>query len=170
MSSGERQLQRNIPSCALKSSVDGCIALKIQRTDTQIRSEFDLVSHRMSWLMMSQSFLFIAYANLMSGLSNIGLDHLHKPLFGLCYIIPIVGMLMTIFVGVGIHAALSVANKLKNERKRFELNHPTLCTLYKTTVHRDWWEHIAGNVPSYCLPSMFFLAWVVCFVWFIFSY
>lgn len=134
--------------------------LTIARLDSQIRSEFDVINERMTWLMVAQSFLFIAYANVWVGLSRDFNPILHR----LALIIPAIGIVMAIVVRVAIWAAHKVISQVKDERARFEHDHPTY-TAYRISVHRRQKEHLLGNLPAQLLPFVFIAAWGALLWW-----
>jgi hypothetical protein len=126
----------------------------INRLDNEIRAQFDLINERMSWLMVAQSFLFIAYANVWVGLSR----GVHPMLSKLSVIIPSIGIAMAILVRLAIWAAHRVVSQVKDERARFENDHPAYAG-YKISVHRKQFEHKLGNLPAQILPFVFITAW-----------
>jgi hypothetical protein len=84
-------------------------AFCLTRFDNLIKSEFDLVSHRMSWLMTSQAFLFSAFAisNVISG------QRIKELTTILLTIIPLLGITTSLLVKKSIKAAHGVVNDLK---------------------------------------------------------
>lgn len=75
----------------------------------EFHREHNLINNRMTWYVTSQSFLMIALAA--SG------QRANKLQF-LVFIIPIVGLLITIFTFMSINAALSVQKTLKEKREK----------------------------------------------------
>lgn len=132
----------------------------ITRLDSQIRSEFDVINQRMNWLMVAQSFLFIAYANVWVGLSR----NFNAILSKLSIIIPAIGIIMAIIVRLAIWAAHIVISRVKDERTRFEQGHPAY-TDYQISVHRKQKEHRLGNLPAQILPFVFIAAWGALLYW-----
>lgn len=132
----------------------------IDRLDSQIRAEFEVINQRMTWMMVAQSFLFIAYANVWVGLSR----GFHTILSKLAVIIPLIGIAMAILVRLAIWAAHSVVSKVKDERARFENDHPAYKD-YKISVHRKEIEHRLGNLPAQILPFVFIAAWAGLLFW-----
>ncbi len=134
--------------------------ITINRLDNQIKAEFEVINQRMTWLMVAQSFLFIAYANVWVGLSR----GFHMILSKLAVIIPLIGIAMAILVRLAIWAAHSVVSQVKDERARFENDHPAFKD-YKISVHRREIEHRLGNLPAQILPFVFIVAWAGLLFW-----
>jgi hypothetical protein len=124
----------------------------LDRQDRQIDTEMNLVSARMTWLVISQSFLFGAF---------IGSGALVPPVFGesVQALVSLVGLLSSAWVRTGVAAALAVVDRRKDERR------PILASLSQTlgvelpAVHRDDPAHSAGNAPPQRIPAMLILAW-----------
>lgn len=139
---------------------EALLNITISRLDSQIRAEFDVINQRMTWLMVAQSFLFIAYANVWVGLSRGS----HSMLWTLSVVIPSIGIAMAVLVRLAIWAAHSVVSRVKDERTRFEQDHPEYAR-YRISVHRRQMEHRLGNLPAQILPFVFIAAWAGLLYW-----
>ncbi len=139
---------------------EAILEIIINRMDSQIRIEFELVNQRMSWLMVAQSFLFIAYATVWVGLSR----EVNIILSKLTLIIPSIGIAMAILVRIAIWAAHNIVSHVKDERARFEKEHPAYKD-YRISVHRKELEHKLGNFPAQILPFLFIASWAALLYW-----
>lgn len=139
---------------------EALLNITISRLDSQIRAEFDVINQRMTWLMVAQSFLFIAYANVWVGLSRGS----HLMLWTLSVVIPSIGIAMAVLVRLAIWAAHSVVSRVKDERTRFEQDYPEYAR-YRISVHRRQMEHRLGNLPAQILPFVFMAAWAGLLYW-----
>ncbi len=145
----------------------------LNRIDTFIKTQYELISQRMTWLVMSQSFLFIAYANLMnkSNGHNFPLTFYALPKIPdeipclLTWIIPVIGILMASLVIISIRAAHHVIVRLKTMRIAYEEKHQSDCMVLSNKDYKPIsvslldWEHCDGNMPAICLPYILLLAW-----------
>jgi hypothetical protein len=140
------------PASTSASLPEDVLKYVLDRQDRQIDTEMNLVSARMTWLVISQSFLFGAF---------IGSGSLAPPLFGesVQALVSVVGLLTCAWVRISVAAALAVVDRRKDER------HPILAALSHTlgvelpAVHREDPAHSAGNAPPQRIPAMLILAW-----------
>ncbi len=128
---------------------------QIARLHEGVKSEFDLIAGRMSWLVISESFIVSAFV---TAISNYRLDHTSA--IGLLYLIrvtPLVGMLLASFVYVAILAAHRAIATLKRQREQMIANLPSRLRidLISTGSSEQWW----GNLPTYVIPPILFLVW-----------
>jgi hypothetical protein len=136
------------------------VLVQIARLGEGLKAEFDLLAGRMSWLVISESFIFSAFA---TGIANYRHDH---PVAGglqfLVRILPFVGMFLAVAVHASILAALSAINSLKNQRDRLMAGLPSQLRidLISSRSRRQWW----GNLPAHAIPTVFFLVWAAAFV------
>jgi hypothetical protein len=133
---------------------------QIGRLGEGIKAEFDLISGRMTWLMISESFIFSAFA---TAIANYRSDHpVVDTLWYLIRILPFIGMLLTVTVYVAIVAALSAIDKLKRQRDRMMAGLPAhlRIDLISARSRHQWW----GNVPAHVLPPTLFLVWALTYV------
>jgi hypothetical protein len=133
---------------------------QIARLGEGLKAEFDLIAGRMSWLVISESFIFSAFA---TAIANYRPDH---PAVGgllfLAWVLPCVGIILTIFVYVAILAALSAVEKLKRQRDRMMAGLPAhlRIDLISTESPQEWW----GDLPARALPPVLFLFWALAFL------
>jgi len=133
---------------------------QIARLAEGVKSEFDLISGRMSWLVIAESFIFSAFT---AAISSYRPDHkLAGELLYMIWTLPGVGMFLAVCVYVAILAAHSAISVLKSQRdemigclpKRFVID------LISGRSRIQQW----GNLPTHVLPPVLFLIWAGAFV------
>ena len=135
------------------------VLMQIARLGEGLKAEFDLIAVRMTWLMISESFIFSAFA---TAVANYRSDH---PVIGglrfLAWVLPFVGMFLAVTVYVAILAAFSAVDTLKVQRDRMMVCLPVKLRidLISARSRQQWW----GNVPAHVLPPAFFLVWAVAY-------
>jgi hypothetical protein len=146
----------DLPETFESADVPNALA-QIARLGEVLKAEFDLVAARMSWLVISESFIFSAFA---SAAAAYRLDH---PLVGvlryLGWVLPFVGMSLAACVSVAIIAGLSAVRTLKRQRDRMMAHLPPSLQvdLISVTSPQEWW----GNVPALVIPPLLFLIWAM---------
>jgi hypothetical protein len=129
---------------------------QIARLGEGLKAEFDLITGRMSWLVIAESFIFSAFA---TSIASYRSDH---PVTGglrfLAWVLPGVGMFLAACVYVAILAALSAIDTLKVQRDRMMVALPShlRIDLIAAQTRKEWW----GNLPAYVIPPVLFLVWV----------
>jgi hypothetical protein len=129
------------------------VLAQIARLGEGLKAEFDLIAGRMSWLVISGSLIFSAFA---IAIADYRPDH---PAVGglrfLAWVLPFVGMLLAVSVHVAILAALSAVDTLKNQRDRMMagLPAPLRIDLISARSRQPRW----GNLPAHVLPPVLFL-------------
>ena len=136
------------------------LRFRIKRLDDQIRVEFDLIGHRMTWLVISQSFLFSAVSLTVNNLVNPSAVKISELLR---WLIPIIGIITCSSVGLATFAALSVITNLKEQRDNLE--DKAKDDLELIGVRITSWEHKIGNIPSLILPWILCIAWLLVLLW-----
>lgn len=132
--------------------------VQLGRLGEAISKEYTLVSDRMTWLVISNSFMFSAFT---TAVSNYGKEEqpLGLLLLLVIYGIPCLAIAMCLLVLGAIHAAHSAAKKLKNSRGSFEGKLPADLQI-KLVSSKDH-EHILGNLPPYIIPILLGITWMV---------
>ena len=133
------------------------VLIQIGRLSEALKAEFDLVGTRMTWLVTSQAFLFTAFA---TAASNVKDDQplLLSALKFLVCAIPVVATAIAVLVALALHAAHSVAVRIKNDRDKLILTLPERLQI-RLVSSRDK-EHSRGNLPAVCIPWILASAWV----------
>ena len=131
---------------------------KLNMIAAQIRHEDDLIGVRMSWLVISQSFLFGTFATLVGQRGVVG------PAAGavrlLIILISLVGVLLPVLVLVAVGAATYAISQWRAERDRIcempeakQLDWPGL--KYRGLVT------MLGHLLPFAVSAGFLLAWIV---------
>ena len=135
---------------------EGLLITKLNMIDAQIQHEDDLIGQRMSWLVISQSFLFGTLATLIGqrGLADPGAVRL------LLVLIPLVGGLLSVLVLAAVGAANYAMWQWRAALDRIcalpearQLDWPRLRYRRRMTV--------LGDLLPIAVSGGFFLAWVV---------
>jgi hypothetical protein len=142
-----------------------------EMVDREIHYEHNLISHRMTWYVTSQSFLMAAFA--VSGGYNHRFVWLAKPL------IPILGVVTSLIIWFSLIAAIEAMRRLKvykNEIFRQDnylqnLN-PFNLRFRKEKEKENWfkfmirvgWIHYIGLSPPVVIPLIFLIAWIIALV------
>src|ERR1051325_11188359 len=118
----------------------------------EIHYEHGLISNRMSWYVTSQSFL-------MAALAVVG-GYLHNFQWLAKWLIPPLGILISIVTFVSIIAAVMVMSKLRNEEKCLIDKHDPKSPfkLLRKQTHR------MGLLPPISVPSLFLIAWILIWI------
>ena len=125
----------------------------LARYDQQIEVELNLIGARMTWLAISQSFLFGAF---------VGGGNLQPYAFGAAVqaLVSVVGLLICVWVRAGVQAALHVVDLRKDEREPVLNALSAELGIALPVVHRTDKEHHGGNAPPRMIPTMLIVAWV----------
>jgi hypothetical protein len=132
---------------------------QIARLGEGLKAEFDLIAGRMSWLVIAESFIFSAFA---TAIANYRPDH---PAAGglrfLAWVLPFVGMVLSLTVYVAILAALSSIDLLKSQRDRMMAGLPVQLRidLISAQSRQEWW----GNLPTHVIPPILLLVWAIAY-------
>jgi hypothetical protein len=133
---------------------------QVARLGEGLKAEFDLITGRMSWLVIAESFIFSAFATVTAGYRP---DHpVVDVLKYLAWAFPIVGMFLAVCVYFSILAALSAIDSIKNQRDRMMAGLPLQLRIDLISVRSrmQWW----GNLPAHVIPPVLFLVWLGAFV------
>lgn len=129
---------------------------QIGRLSDAVKAEFDLVGTRMTWLVISQSFMFATFATAVANASGKN-QEFSASLKYLVGMIPILGVIVAVLVALAIRVAHKVASDMKNQRDNLIKYLPV--NLQITLVSSSDKAHIIGNLSAAYLPWMFALAW-----------
>ena len=147
------------PKKEFKSSEEISQALtQLGRLGEAISKEYTLVSDRMTWLVISNSFMFSAFTTAVSNYGR-GDQPLSILLLLVIYGIPCLAIAMCLLVLGAIQAAHSAAKRLKASRDSFEAALPE--NLRIESVSSKDHEHILGNLPPYVIPILLGITWLV---------
>jgi hypothetical protein len=143
---------------------------RLQRFDNHIRFEFELIGHRMTWLMTSQSFLFAGYATMVSRLFPLGTSG--TPVSAapgaqsgstavvelLLWLIPFVGLVTALLAAVSVFAAKSVIRMFKEPRAKLEEKMKDY-GYEQVGVPLSTWPHKLGGASSGFIPLFLLVVW-----------
>ncbi|MFM2013489.1 MAG: hypothetical protein RLZZ396_2273 [Planctomycetota bacterium] len=129
---------------------------QLSRYGEAISKEFTLVSDRMSWLVISNSFLFSGFIT--AAVNYAPSLHLGILVAILLILVPLLAVAMCIFVIQAIDAAHSAAYRQKNNRAEFENRLPEHLRI--TVISSKDNEHSKGNLPPYWIPRILVAVWL----------
>ncbi len=129
---------------------------QLTRIGAAIDKELTLINERMTWLVVSESFMFSAY--------TMALANHDKAIVlnTLVFLMPLVGLLLALLVYPGLLAAHFTAKWLKEERHQFELRLPEDLQVKLLAPTR---AHVLGSVPAFVIPVMLISVWGVVIWW-----
>jgi hypothetical protein len=131
------------------------VLAQISRLGEVLKAEFDRIAARMSWLVIAESFLFLAFV---TAIASYRPDH---PVAGvlqyLAFVLPVVGMFLPGCVYVAIFAAVSAVATLKSQREQMMAGLPPPLRIDLISAHsrQERW----GNLPALVIPPALFLIW-----------
>jgi len=145
----------------------------LDRLDTMIKVTLDLIAHRMGWLLISQSFLFTAFAlALGNAAGGAGADAAARNwsalLARLILVLPAIGIGTALIVGVSVAAAIAAIQIFKKRRSRLQQSLQRRAEAYGVDANADFnasslpyqsWEDRFGYLPSVLLPPGLLAAW-----------
>lgn len=128
--------------------------------DAMIRTNLDLISQRMGWLLISQSFLFTAFALAAAHVQSPVSDRLSLNIF--VHLVPVLGLVTAVFVGLSLLAAIRVVWTMKAARGRIEakLIHALEQAYGSASVPRTSLVDWIGHAPAFAVPPLFAAAWL----------
>jgi hypothetical protein len=138
-------------------ALEDSLSRRLTRLDSQLKIEYELIGHRVSWLLVSNSFLFGAFVVGINNLSE--KDDIQKLIHILIYAIPIIGLASSVLVALAVRAAHEVISELKVVRDRVEEEAHHAFSYERLGVHIKSWPHIVGNWPPTVLPPLFAVVW-----------
>lgn len=123
---------------------------QLVRLGAAIDKELTLMSERMTWLNLSESFIFSAF--------TVAVVNRDKALALeiLACLMPIVGFLMALLVYPALLAAHSMATRLKETRHHLELMIPVKLQI---NLHASSREQFWGSIPAFVIPVMLMIVW-----------
>jgi len=136
---------------------EGSLIDRLNMIDAQLRHEDDLIGLRMSWLVISQSFLFGTFATLVGLRSVTGTAADAVRL--LLLLIPTVGVFVPILVLVSVGAATYAMSQWRAEHDRI-CNLPEAQHLHWPSLKRQKLVTVLGNSLPIVASIGFLLAWL----------
>ena len=129
-----------------------------KQLSAQIDREFDLLGHRVNWLLMGNAFLFTA----MSIISNKNPNEVFPYQKILKYALPISGVTICFISFVSIKSALKIIQEWKVNRKTIEDKLVDLLDIkFALTNPPTSTSHFNGNIPYRALPVCIGFVWLL---------
>jgi hypothetical protein len=130
--------------------------IQLGRIAEAMRIEIDLVGMRLTWLVISESFIFSAFAVAIANYEAGG--RLAAVLRYMLWTMPLVGMLLAGCVYAAILAAHSAGQRLMAERERLMERLPAhLHISFISSRSREYWW---GNLPPRIIPPLLCVLWL----------
>ncbi len=133
----------------------------LDRIDRQIEIELNLINARMSWLVISESFLFNAFV-------AAGSDSIKPPGAGVLLqsAVAVMGFLIAAFVNSAVKAALAIIETRKAERAPMEARLGALMAARDSaialpSVPLESSEHRLGSLPAKHIPHLLMGGWLL---------
>lgn len=136
----------------------GHLLTQIGKLSDAIRTEFDLVTARMGWLVTAEAFIsaaFVAAATAFPLEKGAFLSLLTYLVFAL----PLLGIVLAFTVLIAIQAAHTAAERLKEDRDKIMQQLPEGLRIV-LVASRDP-EHLQGNLPARILPPTIIIFWII---------
>ncbi|MFY9825173.1 MAG: hypothetical protein WAM82_27595 [Thermoanaerobaculia bacterium] len=130
---------------------------QLSRLDGAIEKEFTLVSDRMTWMVISEAFIFCAFSTATTSRATAG--SLKTVVDCLLILMPFLGLFLAFIVMPAIFAAHQAIQKLKNKRCSLEERLPYKLRIELVSAQDT--EHSRGNIPPRWVPSFIVGVWMV---------
>lgn len=131
------------------TSLDEVLRFRLDRLDTEMRTAFDVLNQRITWLMISNSFLFAAF---------IALDKSTDIARYLRWLLPGLGVISAFLVGIAAVGKHRIIKEVKNFRIKAE---EQASQFGCERLEGKTWPHRIINLPSQFLPWLLLLLWLV---------
>ena len=123
---------------------------QLLRLDAHIRFEFESTAQRMTYLAITESFLFSTF---ILALANSSSPNVHPLLIRVISMVPFFGMLLATIVLASVIGSISLTRKLRRERFILEGDTPQ-SALHHELSHPSW-EIVLGHLPPVCVSAAF---------------
>jgi len=130
------------------------LRFRLTRLDTEMRTAFDVLNQRITWLMISHSSLFAAFVSLLDKPPSIITR-------SLIWIVPCLGVVSALLVSIAAVAKDSIIRSIKGMRSRVE--NEAASHGYEPLEGKGW-AHSAIYLPSSVLPWLLLALWIVILV------
>jgi len=140
---------------------EGSLIDRLNMIDAQLRHEDDLIGLRMSWMVISQSFLFGTFATLV-GLRSVA-GRAAEAVRLLLLLIPAVGVFLPVLVLVAVGAATYAMSQWRAEHDRI-CNLPEAKDLDWPSLRHSRLVTVLGHSLPIAASIGFLLAWLVILV------
>ena len=126
------------------------------RLDARIRFEFELTAQRMTYLAITESFLFSPF---ILALANSSSPNVHPLLIRVISMVSWFGMSLATIVLASVIGSISLTRKLR--RERFILGGEISQSALHPDVSHTSWEIILAHLPPVCVSAAFLGAWIL---------
>jgi hypothetical protein len=134
--------------------------IQLGRLTDAARAELDLIGMRLTWLVVSESFLFSAFCASVPTFDSS--RKLSGVLLYILWTMPLMGMLLAGGIYIAILAALSAGKHLIEQRDQLMERLPEHLRIGLISLqNREYWW---GNVPPRVIPPLLFLLWLGAFI------
>ncbi len=133
-----------------------CVLTQLGRLSAAVDKELDLVNYRMMWIVISESFIFSAFATAAVSYAP-GRLFLHALVGYLLALTPLLGIFLAAITMPAIGAAHSAVRRLKDQRDTLERGLPQHLRI--TLISWNDKENWNGNLPARFIP------WAIIFIW-----
>lgn len=130
---------------------------QLTRLGGAIDKEFTLVSDRMTWMVIAESFIFAAFATAATYWTQA--KEMKLVATFMLFLMPVLGIFLAGIVIPAINAAHRAVQRLKDQRDRMERRLPERFRI--ATVSSKDREHREGNLPPYLVPPFIVTVWVI---------
>lgn len=145
--------------------------------ESKVAHEISLIRHRMTWLVVSASFLFGAFAAILTHSANAAAAatnavtsqpgvQVSPTATRLLVLLPFLGVLLVVFVLPSLWAARAVMRALSTPRASIEAKLQKLTSDLELPIlgsgksrGKLWWTSTCGDVSLLGVPVLLFLAW-----------
>lgn len=132
---------------------------QLTRLDGAIEKEFTLINDRMTWMVISESFIFGPFAIAITAYSSAPKDFINV-ILALVIMLPAIGVAIAFYAMQAIRAAHDAADDLKESRKLLEnLYQGDLLRLNLIDV--TYKQRERGTTPSRFLPLLIIFSWTL---------
>ena len=127
----------------------------------QIEHEDNLISQRLSWLLVSQSFLFTAYAISLNGPVQMRMKPYESTVNLLILLLPLVSILSAVLIWLAVMAGVWTMAKL---RRRYALTVNAALRNAVPPVQSTGGALVLGHFAPVFLPALFIVIWMLLMV------
>ena len=129
---------------------------RLLRLDAHIRFEFELTAQRMTYLAITEYFLFSTF---ILALANSSSPNVHPLLIRVISMVTWFGILLATIVLASVIGSISLTRKLRRERFILDGEIPQ-SALHPDVSHASW-KIVLGHLPPVCVSAAFPGAWIL---------
>jgi hypothetical protein len=149
--------QFTIGTADIENNRASVVLTQLSRLDGAIEKEFTLVSDRMTWMMISESFIFGTFT---AAVVHFNPTHpLRYAVLSLLAMLPFLGISIAVLAFRAINAAHTAADRLKDRREQLEKVFSGQLNVELVSSKLD--THAVGNLPPKYLPPIMIATWII---------